>query len=46
MLFTATGPLPGNELDAHACISNVSHRRREIDKADRLKFKIVPNSLD
>ena len=30
-------------LDAHTCILNVSHRLREIHKADRLNFKIVPN---
>ena len=30
-------------LDAHACILNGSHRLREIHKADRLNFKIVPN---
>ena len=30
-------------LDAHACILNVSHHLREIHKADRLNFKIVPN---
>ena len=42
MIITATGKTR-SMLDAHTCILNVSHRLREIPKADRLNFKIVPN---
>ena len=42
VIITATGETK-SMLDAHARILNISHRLREIHKADRLKFKIVPN---
>ena len=42
MIITATGETR-SMLYAHTCILNVSHRLREIPKADRLNFKIVPN---
>ena len=42
VIITATGKTR-SMLDAHTCILNVSHRLREIPKADRLNFRIVPN---